>query len=317
MANPIPKWAIRAAAAQVLSRLPGGEDVRYLVQRYVTRTLPFVDEELVGRFLIGCEHLAAIAKHNPTLKLKDAHFFEFGAGWNVGMGLFLTAAGIGRQTLVDLNRFVRPELVHHSLLRLREIAQNPPDGIPTGLLDANRLPRSFEVAPHEIDGALREMGIDYRAPSDARRTGLPTGSVDCVTSSLTLEHIPLPDIQSIFKELYRILKPGGLFVSKVDMTDHYSHSDKSIDTYHYLRFSERTWNMLNADMLYQNRLRASAFVDAATAVGFEMIEIDRRYPKGAAPDTISLPQVHPSYTGYKNRDDLLAHKLYFVARKNG
>ncbi len=290
--------------------------MRYLVQRYVTRSLPFPDKELLGRFQIGCEHLAAIGRHDPSFDMSRSHFFEFGAGWDLGMGLFLRAAGAGRQTLVDLNRFVRPELVHHALTRLRAFAASPSADFPcAGALDLSRLPASFEADPASVDGALRELGIDYRAPADARRTGLPDCSVDCVTSSLTLEHIPLPEIVTIFRELRRILRPGGLFVSKVDMSDHFSHSDDSLTSWHFLRFGERTWNLINADMLYQNRLRASAFLDAATDVGFELLEADRRYPKDVDPDTAPLPPVHPSYTGYKDRRDLLAHKLYFVARR--
>ncbi len=316
MAFPLPKWAARAAVAQVLSRVPGGPDVRYALQRYVTRSLPFPDKELLGRFQIGCEHLAALGRHAPTMDLATAHFFEFGAGWDLGMGLFLRAAGVGRQTLVDLNRFVRPELVHHALTRLRSFVAAPPSDFPcAGALSLGRLPTSFAVSEFEVDGALRELGIDYRAPADARRTGLPAGSVDCVTSSLTLEHVPLPEIRSIFAELSRVLRPGGLFVSKVDMSDHFSHSDASLTSWHYLRFDERTWNLVNADMLYQNRLRASAYLDAATEAGFELLEVDRRYPRGCDPDTHPLPPVHPVYTAYEDRRDLLAHKLYFVARK--
>ena len=315
MASPVPKWAVRAAVAQVLSRVPGGPEVRYMVQRYVTRSLPFPDSELLGRFEIGVEHLAALRRHAKTVDLSKSHFFEFGAGWDLGMGLFFRAAGVGRQTLVDLNRFVRPNLVHHALTRLRAFVASPPAGFdPTGL-DLARLPATFTVSDFEVDGALRELGIDYRAPADARRTGLPAGDVDCVTSSLTLEHVPLPEIRSIFAELARILRPGGLFVSKVDMSDHYSHSDKSVDSWHFLRFDERRWKLLNADMLYQNRLRASAYLDAATEAGFELLEVDRRYPRGCDPETAPLPPVHPTYTAYKDRRDLLAHKLYFVARK--
>jgi SAM-dependent methyltransferase len=316
MASPVPKWAVRAAVAQVLSRVPGGPEVRYVVQRYVTRSLPFPDKELLGRFQIGCEHLAAIERHDPSFDYGNSHFFEFGAGWDLGMGLFLRAAGVGRQTLVDLNRFVRPELVHHALTRLRGFIAHPPSDFPCGdKLDLQKLPTSFVANEFEVDGALRELGIDYRAPADARRTGLPAGSVDCVTSSLTLEHVPLPEIRTIFAELSRILRPGGLFCSKVDMSDHFSHSDPSLGSFHFLRFDERTWNLVNADMLYQNRLRASAYLDAATEAGFELLEVDRRYPRGCDPETSPLPPVHPSFTGYKDRRDLLAHKLYFVARK--
>ena len=53
-------------------------------------------------------------------------------------------------------------------------------------------------------------GVDYRAPADARATGMAEGTIDCAISVETLEHIPPADISAILKEIHRILRPDGV-----------------------------------------------------------------------------------------------------------
>ena len=52
--------------------------------------------------------------------------------------------------------------------------------------------------------------IDYRAPADASDTPFPDDSIDMCISTAALEHIPEESICMILKELYRIIKAGGL-----------------------------------------------------------------------------------------------------------
>jgi ubiquinone/menaquinone biosynthesis C-methylase UbiE len=46
-------------------------------------------------------------------------------------------------------------------------------------------------------------------PGTAEATGLPSGQVDVVTCASVIEHVK--DAQAAFNEMYRILKPGGIF----------------------------------------------------------------------------------------------------------
>jgi SAM-dependent methyltransferase len=50
---------------------------------------------------------------------------------------------------------------------------------------------------------------------DARRTPLPTASVDVVATTGLLEHFEDEDVAAIVSEMVRVLKPGGLFYSDV------------------------------------------------------------------------------------------------------
>ncbi len=176
--------------------------------------------------------------------LDEAVLFEFGAGWDLPIQLLFFARGASRQVIVDQNRLIRKELVNDSIKRIREM----------GLDSLERLPdRTIEV---NLEKELRESyGIDYRAPCDARNTGCAHESVDLVTSTETLQHIPVPDLFQILSECHRILKPGGLITASITYDDHYSFSDKQISAYNFLRYSDDAWQLYNPPNHYQNRLR--------------------------------------------------------------
>ena len=58
-------------------------------------------------------------------------------------------------------------------------------------------------------GTAKPPGIEY-IQADLAHTGLYRESVDLVVSRSVLEHLPAP--LDVFRELHRILRPGGRFV---------------------------------------------------------------------------------------------------------
>ncbi|MEM5786679.1 MAG: class I SAM-dependent methyltransferase, partial [Syntrophobacteraceae bacterium] len=99
--------------------------------------------------------------------------------------------------------------------------------------------------------------ITYLAPSDAKTTTLISNSIDLVTSFTVLEHIPPSELKLIIAEMDRILKrTSGLHVHRIDYTDHFAHSDKSISPINFLRYSADEWNKIAGNQfMYMNRLR--------------------------------------------------------------
>lgn len=87
-----------------------------------------------------------------------------------------------------------------------------------------------------------------------------------------MEHIPARDIAAIFRELHRVLKPGGVISCEIDYHDHYCTFDKSITPYNFLRYSDRHWRIFNPPLNYQNRLRHSEYLALARGAGFELVE---------------------------------------------
>ena len=119
---------------------------------------------------------------------------------------------------------------------------------------------------------LEKYGIFYKAPADAKCTGLDHGSIDACISTNTLEHIPPKELEKIFSEIYRLLKTGGICSIKIDYSDHYSHTDQSISKLNFLRYSQIEWERFNHSNHYQNRLRHNDFLNLFRSLNFEIIE---------------------------------------------
>ena len=306
-------WKAKAFFGWVLSALPGGSTLYYLAQRHLLRSLPMPEQDFRIRVEAACWHLGNYQQHGRQ-PLGDATFLEFGTGWDLVIPMVLASAGVGHQVLLDRERLARVELVDSSLARLHAIVPADIRCTVGTLPDLARLPDSGP-RPGTLAPFLAGLGIEYRAPADARATGLPDTVCDAVTNTATLEHIPEAAIAQIMPEMFRVLRPGGLLSCEIDLSDHFSHSDPSISPWHFLRYSERTWRWLNSDLLYQNRLRASAHIALIQAAGFEIIQLERGFPSGVDVEQMAMPPVHPTDVRYTDRRDLLASSIRLVGRK--
>lgn len=118
---------------------------------------------------------------------------------------------------------------------------------------------------------------------------LPAESVDFVFSQAVLEHIRKNEFEETLKELWRILKPGGVSTHWVDFADHLGQSLNN------LRFSDRLWEadwFAPASGFYTNRLRLSEMVKLIETQGF-VVEV----PHKVKWDRVPLPnqKLHPQF----------------------
>ena len=118
---------------------------------------------------------------------------------------------------------------------------------------------------------LKEMHLIYLAPCDCRGLNIPAASLDVITSRACLEHIPPDVILDIFRESYRLLKPGGVTCHMVDHSDHWQHNDKNIGRVNFLKYSDSLfrWTSINP-LNYQNRLRHPEYIEMLQKVGFRL-----------------------------------------------
>jgi SAM-dependent methyltransferase len=294
-------WRVKALVQGVFSRVPYGEGLNYWFQRHVTHSLPInakgLDEivERAGR------HLAQVRRHLYR-PLEDAVFFEFGAGWDLGSPLSFWAQGVRRQVLVDIRDLLRLDILNHTIGLFSRIA--------------TELPRKPAGALASIAELGPRFGIDYRAPCDARRTGLPARSLDCVTSSETLEHIPPDDIRAILIECRRCLREDGVMSFFIDYQDHYSFFDGNISAYNFLRYSEPIWSLYNPSLHYQNRLRHKDYLRLFDETGFDVVEEHRR-PVSA--EDLALVSRLPLDTRFRvySPDELAIKEAMLVLRPRG
>jgi hypothetical protein len=300
-----PGWRDKALVQQGLSAFPASYRFNYWFQRRVSKRLPLDQDDLSAITAGARRHLSAYAAHGHA-PLAEAIFFEFGSGWDMGNAIALFLLGVRRQILVDLRPLARPELIDDILRRLPEV----------GGFDELRL-REFadlaDAAHREPDPAakLRCFGIDCRAPADARATALPPSSVDCITSTAVLEHVPAHDVAAIFRELHRVLVVRGVMSCEIDYHDHYSTFDRSITPYNFLRYSDRRWRIFNSSISYQNRLRHSQYLSIARDAGFELI--DEQVSEVGQPQLEQFPLARPFR--HLPEADLAITQSHLVLRK--
>ena len=229
-------WKLKSAAFAAINIL--GDTPLYYAQRYFGRG----------------EHVPVSpswAFHMENLKrFSVENSIEFGAGKHLGMALFLSQLK-HHQIAVDLFRQLDLSLVNKAI-----------DSIPD-------IPKNGNV--QNTEDILKFYNIEYLAPLDASETSLASDSLDACVSTNTLEHIPTNVISAIWKEMYRVLKPGGIVSAKIDYSDHYSHTDKAISKLNFLLYSESDWEKYNHGNHYQNRLRHQHHLDLLKQAGISIL----------------------------------------------
>jgi SAM-dependent methyltransferase len=120
---------------------------------------------------------------------------------------------------------------------------------------------------------MKNSKINYLAPADAANTSLSDRSIDIHFSNTVFEHIPQQSLLEILKEGRRILKPNGVFLHSIDLSDHFAHTDESICKINFLKYGEVMWLFLGRNRFaYCNRLRVSEYRTLFENAGLEIIE---------------------------------------------
>jgi SAM-dependent methyltransferase len=286
------RWVAKAALQRGLGLLPQGERLNYLFQRHVARSLPGGEAVVRRKLARARQHLEAFGR--PA---EDAVFYEFGAGWDLAIPLSYAALGVGRQVLVDIRPSARVELANETIVLLER--------------EVGPLGGSVSSLP-----ALEErFGIVYLAPCDARATGLESESIDFVTSTDVCEHIPEGDLAQIFVECRRLLRPGGAISCRIDLQDHYAYFDPSLSRYHFLRFSDRAWRLVNSPLHFQNRLREPDYRRLVEQSGLEIVSWTPSGPSTEGLAELEGMELAPRFRNGYTAEELGATVLSFVAHR--
>jgi hypothetical protein len=299
-------WKCKALLQGCFSTIPLGEPLNYFFQKHITRTLPTTDAKFADMVSVAKTHIGFLRRYWPR-PLSQATFYEFGAGWDLAVPLTFYALGVERQILVDIRRLLRHELLNDTVAKYQRLTFDQEIVRKPGFyLNGGRRDPSAALKGH--------YGIEYKAPCDARQTGLPTASIDCITSTDTLEHIPLPSLRAILKECHRLLRDDGVMSCQIDYQDHYSYFDRNISVYNFLQYSDRAWRLFSPSLQYQNRLRHRDYVELFDQAGFEVLEERRHDGTHSDCRVIERLPVNQRFKNY-SRSELAVRKALLVTRK--
>jgi hypothetical protein len=283
---------------------PGGRDLSFLMQR-AGGSLPRGDPAFRSKVRRALVHHEALLRYGVSARMAPTAY-EFGAGWDLVVPLVYYALGIERQILTDARPNLRLGLVNDAIARLELLRDelSAEAGLPL---------RAFGSTPLRTIGELQvRFGMEYRAPIDARRTGLPSECIGFASSTNTLEHIPEAELRPVLAETRRLLMPAGVLSCWIDLRDHYSYCDRSISAYNFLTVSDRRWRAVNSALHYQNRLRCSDYRRAFEDAGFAILLEQPVRPTDAELELLSGLRLAPRFRDYA-LDDLGVKAVTVVA----
>lgn len=257
------KWQLKVAIQAVLARVPGGEAVNHRLQRARGRHTP---EAIRSRIDEAIDFLVSI---NPPLDLVDKSVVEVGTGWDGLHPIVLSVLGAKRIVTFDHVRHLRGD---HALLVARELAAHPRLAELEALEPSARARVETLARCEDLGALLAAAGIEYIAPGDATKTGLPPASVHVFYSFAVLEHVSEKVVVGLLTEAKRVLAPGGVMVSVIGTGDHYISMDPTITQVNFLRYPEWLWAPLVKNKIsYHNRLREKWFLDRFAEVGARVV----------------------------------------------
>ena len=163
---------------------------------------------------------------------------EIGAGKSLDQNIYFSYIFNNKlkQTAIDINKMIDFNLFNDA-----------------SLIISNLLNLDFKGKVTNQEDVLNKYNIQYLAPQ--KLSDLPEKKFDICVSTTTLEHFSLQDLNDFLLDVKKILKDDGLVSSIIDYSDHYSHTDKNINSLNFLKFDENEWVKYNNSYLYQNRLR--------------------------------------------------------------
>jgi len=190
--------------------------------------------------------------------------------------------GAKKTITIDLNPYVKSELIMEHLNYIVN-NKNQINELFGSLICEERLEKicKYYKGNNFSDKEYFKLcHIEYIAPGDASETKLDNMSIDFHTSNAVFEHIPEKVLKNILLEGNRIIKENGIFLHKIDYSDHFSHQDKSISAINFLQYPDSEWKKYAGNRyMYMNRLRHDDFLElfkeSAHEVIFDKPNIDK------------------------------------------
>lgn len=311
-------WKLKANIQKIVSLLP--YFISYPVYYYIQRNFGLLKKEKINPIIgliAGIETCKKIQKLD--LSPIGGIFLELGTGRRINTPLAFWLLGAQKVITVDLNPYLKSELIKEDINYIR-VNQPSIEKLFGGCIIKNRLNSLIEFTNSEytIVELLRFCGIEYISSADATNLPLSSKCIDFYTSYTVLEHIPSNVLTEIFKEGNRVIKNSGSFIHRIDYSDHFSHSDKSISSINFLQFTDSEWDKIAGNRyMYMNRLRHDDFLALFNEANHNILlqepNIDKQIPDLINRQGLQLDQRFLS----KPESVLATTGSWFVSQYNG
>jgi hypothetical protein len=301
----MPNWKTKAIVQKIISYLPHGYRLNFLMQKYITKGVLLSDEYFEDRLGHASDHLKAYQKHYPLSSLKTT--LELGTGWYPVVPIAMFLAGAETIYSVDLTSLTDKDKLIKTIERFVWAYKN---GSLENKIDISKdriavLEAVLSDFRSLSDEAILEMLQLKLLVGDARCLPLPSRSIDLIHSNNTFEHIYPGILKGILTEFKRLLDPKtGVMSHFIDMSYHFAHFDKNISIYNFLQYSDQVWSIIDNSIQPQNRWRFSEYLGLYSDLKISILHFDKRIGNSLDLEQIILDS---KYANFEKDDLLVSH----------
>ncbi len=303
-------WRIKVVGFKLLSGLPGGSALYRFSQKHITKSLVLTRNRALQKVKVGTRYFEWLTDNDPDRTVAGGVHLDFGSGWHPTIPLLFHTLGVRRQHLFDIKPILDRRMLQQTVSIFREI-QTDPDW-PRKTTPSRALP---DLANLSLSEYLDSLGTSYHAPY-AEQFSTLARTVDLVTSTQVLFHVPRTALASTFKQIFGVLKPGGHFMATIHLQDILAGSPNNrVAKFHQFRYSPETWNRwFSSDLMSYNRLRAPDYLSLLKTAGFQVRHFEVEPGTEADHQALERTPIAECFKHYSWKD-LAARHLFFVAQK--
>jgi hypothetical protein len=269
-------WIAKACIQKLISFLPFSQKINYLFQKYITRGVRLTDALFEDKLQHFTNHYKAFRKYS-YLSPAEARILELGTGWFPVIPVAFFLSGFNSIYTVDISSLLRKNNLITTLRKFIDLYKR--NQWKTFLYDIDesrvRLLEKLVTQDADIKSILESLGI-HALVTDARNLPFRNAYFDLFISNNTFEHIHEKALHAILKEFKRLAVSKSVMSHFIDMSDHFSHLDKSIDAFNFLKFSDAAWSFIDNSVQPQNRLRIYDYRRIYNNTGINIIEEQNR-----------------------------------------
>jgi len=312
------KWYVKAFVQNAIAQLPApmADPLYFQLQR---RLGELRNPRFDMRFNAALEVAEILA--DGGIRLAGKRVLEVGTGRTIDLPMGLWLMGADEVVSVDITRLLRADLVDQAIAHVeRNWSDLRARMLPFS--EAATLDERFAIlrAARGLDddglrSLLHRMGVDYRAPADAAWLSLPDRSIDLHVSFVVMQHVPPKPMLDILCEGRRVLKRTGHMVHIANTSDHFSHADPALSPLHFLRYSERQWDLIAGNrFMYQNRMRADDYYARFEEAGLALVARKELTDERALADLRAGLPLHPDFRGRPAERDAIIRFTALLTR---
>lgn len=280
-------WRIKILAKLILSRFNFSYATWHKLGIFVHGNMDNTDYALQ----VAEKHLFSLKAKRP---LEGAVCLELGPGDSLASAVVAHAYGAGKFYLVDTGKFANTNLAVYAEItkKLREKEADAAD---------------FSTTT-SIEEMLDLINSKYLTKGIKSLELIESNSIDFIWSQAVLEHIRIADLDALFTEMFRILKPGSYMSHSIDFKDHLGGGLNN------LRFSKRVWesDLMANSGFYTNRVRYSEMLQKLENAGFNIISAEAEKWENTK---ISRKELAKEFKNL-SQDDILTYRGNIIVSKN-